>query len=518
MSPIQTHIQWLIQTPPLPLPILLPALFLAISILTVGTYTLYNLKFHPLSAIPGPFLARATPFYPIYLYYHGDFALHMRHLHSVYGEFVRLAPNHIAVSSPTSFKQLWTTKGFEKGDFYDAFALGISKHRDLFTIRQNSFHSQRKRIHGNIWSMTSVLEMEKYIDELIELFLQRMGRLADEKELMDVGLWTWRYTYDIIGELFFGKAYGFLEKEQDIDNLMAAAGAVAPFEGMMGMAPVWAKPFMMWMLAIPNIARGIMNFQKVKVTGKKLVADRMKTMENQDKSGRNDMLGKMLSIVWEKGERVDWTVLDVEQECFVAMVAGNDTVSISLTVILYHLAKNPSSLARLQHDLDEAAKNGALSPTIAYKEAISLPYLVAIINEGFRIHPLFGYPVPRVVPKGGAEVCGRWWPEGTELGTSCGVPEKNKAIFGEDAESWRPERWLVEKEKAARMWDEVCAFGIGSRACIGQHIAQAEMTKLVAQFLLEFNIETASEWDCLERWFNKPQNICIKVTRRNRAT
>ena len=296
----------------------LPLLILGIFLIFAVLYTIYNLTAHPLRSVPGPVVARATPFYPIYLYYNGNFALRMRELHSRYGEFVRLAPNHIAVGSSTSLKQLWTSKGFEKGDFYDAFTLGLAKHRDLFTIRQNSFHSQRKRIHANVWSMTSVLEMEEYIDELVDLFLRKMGKLADTNELMDVGLWTWRFTYDIIGELFFGKAYGFLDQERDIDNLMAAAAAVAPFEGMMGMAPSWLRPFMVWMLAIPNIARGVMNMQKVKVTGKKVVADRMRQVESQEET-RKDMLGKMLNIVWEKGEKYDWSVQDVEQECFVAM-------------------------------------------------------------------------------------------------------------------------------------------------------------------------------------------------------
>jgi hypothetical protein len=300
------------------IPLPMHVLFLVALVFSVTGYTVYNLKFHPLWSVPGPFLARATPFYPIYLYYHGDFSLHMRHLHEKYGEFVRLTPNHVAVSSSTSLKQLWTDKQFEKGDFYDAFTLGFSKHRDLFTIRSNSFHSQRKRIHANIWSMTSVLEMEKYIDELVELFLFKMGRLADDNELMDVGLWTWRFTYDIIGELFFGKAYGFLDQERDIDNLMAAAAAVAPFEGMMGMAPSWLNPFMVWMLAIPSIARGVMNFRKVKAVGKKVVAERLRAVQSHAET-RTDMLGKMLKIVWEKGEKYDWSVEDVEQECMVAM-------------------------------------------------------------------------------------------------------------------------------------------------------------------------------------------------------
>ena len=152
-------------------------------------------------------------------------------------------------------------------------------------------------------------------------------------------------------------------------------------------------------------------------------------------------------------------------------IAGNDTVSITLTTILYNLSAHPSSLARLQCELDQATADAALSPTISYREAAALPYLTAVMSEGFRIHPLVGYPLPRIVPKGGAEIGGRWWPADTVLGISCGTIEKNKEVFGEDAEKWRPERWLVEKERAAKMWDEVCAFGIGQRMCLGQHVS-----------------------------------------------
>ena len=61
-----------------------------------------------------------------------------------------------------------------------------------------------------------------------------------------------------------------------------------------------------------------MNFRRVKIVRKQVVANRMKTEENRTET-RTDMLGKMLNIVWEKGEKYDWSVQDVEQECFVAM-------------------------------------------------------------------------------------------------------------------------------------------------------------------------------------------------------
>ena len=244
-------------------------------------------------------------------------ALHIRHLHAVHGQFVRLSPNLVTIASPTGLKQLWGNKDFEKGDFYDAFAQGISKNRDLFTIRQNSFHSQRKKIHAGAWSMTSVLEMEKYVDDVIQRFMQKMSKLADRDESVDLGLWTWRFTYDIIGELFFGKSYGFLEQESDVGNLMAAGDTVTPFMGMMGMAPAWMRPLLMSMLAVPSIASALKNIGKVKATGKKQVAERLSEVED-GKETRGDILGKLVQIVQNKGQKVDWTTQDVEQECFTA--------------------------------------------------------------------------------------------------------------------------------------------------------------------------------------------------------
>jgi hypothetical protein len=78
------------------------------------------------------------------------------------------------------------------------------------------------------------------------------------------------------------------------------------------------KPLLVWTLAIPNIAKGVINFRKVKITGKRVVAERLRAMQNQEKL-RTNMLGKMLSIAWARGEKYDWSVEDVQQECMVAM-------------------------------------------------------------------------------------------------------------------------------------------------------------------------------------------------------
>lgn len=59
-----------------------------------------------------------------------------------------------------------------------------------------------------------------------------------------------------------------------------------------------------------------------------------------------------------------------------------------------------------------------------------------------RVHPSIGFPLERVIPKEGAVICGTHLPGGTNIGMSAPVVNCDKGIFGEDAEVFRPERWL----------------------------------------------------------------------------
>ena len=126
------------------------------------------------------------------------------------------------------------------------------------------------------------------------------------------------------------------------------------------------------------------------------------------------------------------------------ITAGSDTTGILLRAIFYHLLANPSSLARLRKELSEAS--GALGSMASWKQARELPYLDAVIKEAGRLHPSFGLPYERVIPTGGATICGSYLPEGTVVGMSAYVVHHNPDVFGEDCDHFRPERWLDASE------------------------------------------------------------------------
>lgn len=119
--------------------------------------------------------------------------------------------------------------------------------------------------------------------------------------------------------------------------------------------------------------------------------------------------------------------------------------------------RTPSAYARLTAEIDEAEQAGLLSPDIQYHEAVGLSYLMACCKEGMRLHPSVGMTLPRRVPRGGCVIAGQWFPEGTRVGVNAAVVQRDRGVFGHDADEFVPERWF--RPNAAKM--ERCMFQVG---------------------------------------------------------
>lgn len=158
------------------------------------------------------------------------------------------------------------------------------------------------------------------------------------------------------------------------------------------------------------------------------------------------------------------------------------------------LLTSPPAYLSLQREIDAASNSGDLSfPIATDAEARALPYLDAVLREAIRLHP------PSISPsklspmrpreeKGGVDmVCGFQVPGGTQIGANIPGLLRSKTIFGPDAESFRPERWLatadgMTEDRLRRMETTLdLVFGAGKFQCIGKAIAWMETRKLFVE-------------------------------------
>lgn len=123
-----------------------------------------------------------------------------------------------------------------------------------------------------------------------------------------------------------------------------------------------------------------------------------------------------------------------------------------MKTLWYHLLSNHRSQERLYTELLQAEREKALTrPHPSWGEIARLPYLDACVNEAIRLHPPFCLPFERVVPQNGIEIGGRFLPGGTVIGINPWVVNHDRGVFGQDADDWRPERWLESKDRYREM-------------------------------------------------------------------
>lgn len=163
-------------------------------------------------------------------------------------------------------------------------------------------------------------------------------------------------------------------------------------------------------------------------------------------------------------------------------LAASDTTAGAIRSSIYRVLQIPGVYDKLMKELDEAYAAGKISrPVVTYDECIALPYFSAVVKEVLRFDPSAPTHYPRVAPKGGYNLNGFYVPEGTVVGTNSWVISRNKEIYGEDAEEFKPERWLVSEERNKMMENYSFTFGYGARICIGKNVALFEVHKLICQ-------------------------------------
>lgn len=123
------------------------------------------------------------------------------------------------------------------------------------------------------------------------------------------------------------------------------------------------------------------------------------------------------------------------------------------------------------------------STPISDSEARKMPYLQALIKEALRIWPPVTGLSSKKVPKGGDTLNGFFVPGGTYIGYAAWGLFRSKEIWGEDANLFRPERWLIEDKARLRdmdtVWDLI--FSHGKWQCLGKSVALIELNKIVVE-------------------------------------
>ncbi|KAL3476614.1 cytochrome P450, partial [Aspergillus californicus] len=132
-------------------------------------------------------------------------------------------------------------------------------------------------------------------------------------------------------------------------------------------------------------------------------------------------------------------------------------------------------------EIDSATHKGLLSDAPLYSEVLKhLPYYSACVRETLRLIPPGPSIWPRYVSAPGLDLYGKLAPTGAEIAANAWLVNRDRELYGADADEFHPERWLdPERMKLYNKYN--FTFGYGTRACLGQDLAMMELSKAPLQ-------------------------------------
>lgn len=179
------------------------------------------------------------------------------------------------------------------------------------------------------------------------------------------------------------------------------------------------------------------------------------------------------------------------------LVAGHDTTAYSIAFTLIELAKHPEEQKKLRESLSQ------LSP-INWSRSQQLQW---VIKEGMRLHP-----VARSLRKAGSDIYTskkELIPKGSLCVAHFMMLFRNPDIFNE-SESFIPGRW---QNPTQDMMDAVNPFSLGKQNCVGQSLARAETSGIIARIVSEFELSIETEGEVVFFLTLKPEGARLRTRR-----
>merc|ERR1719356_1976356 len=166
------------------------------------------------------------------------------------------------------------------------------------------------------------------------------------------------------------------------------------------------------------------------------------------------------------------------------LIAGKDTTAQAMAWCLWNIAQHPAVEEKILQECREVCGDGPLS----YDMINRLDYLEAVIREGLRLHPSVPLDFKQVLADDTLPN-GTWVSRGSSVAYSTYSMGRSKRIWGEDADEFRPERWLTMDVVPDSYANPV--FHAGPRECLGKRLAMVEMKALLLLVVKEIKLTLA---------------------------
>ena len=360
---------------------------------------------------------------------------------------VRISPHEVSVADAGATKEIHKISGgFRKSPWYQSF---VGMEEDSFTMMDPHKHAARRRMMAAPYSETVLRAhseplIQNKVGMAIDQMKEEMGRLG----YTDVMKWWMFMAADATGELAFCDSFRMLESGKVIHTncpLLSLSfyfsrhsyQLTVPFrlqknnfirdlETRAKVGGIRAElPFNTKILEYSPISavRETFTANERATNYARGALERLKTQAvTNPESVRYTIFGKL----YAENEKGDTTDDQIRAEAVSSIVAGTDTIAVTMAYLIWLVAKHP----QIQETLLKSIHGAELSENFTSAEIKEkAPYVDLVIEEALRLHGPAPSSLPRTVPPEGRRLGGYFIPGGLTASTQSYTLHRSAEVY-----------------------------------------------------------------------------------------
>ncbi|KAI0668322.1 cytochrome P450 [Trametes maxima] len=415
----------------------------------------------------------------------------------------------------------------ESDDLLESFNLFLGP--GLLATLGTQHHRQRKMLNP-LFSAKHLRDMTPLFNNVVQrLHVALAFRVKDGPRELDVLGWMGRTALELIGQGGLGHSFDPLTEDvadefaDSVKSYFPVLDRLGPFARIV--IPLCQK------IGTPKFRRRIaellphepsQSIMKISdalhARSLTIVSEKKAALQQGDEALKHqigegkDIISVLLreNMVASQEDRLSDE--EVVAQVSTLVLAAMDTTSNALARILHLLALNPEVQQKLREEIIQVRDDGTGTlRDLDYDEVMELPYLEAVCRETLRryapVRALMRVArkegvLPLSVPVRGVDgtsITSIPVKKGNIVLTGLEASNRNKALWGEDADEWKPERWLKPLPRALEdahipgVYSNLMTFIGGGRACIGFKFSQLEMKIVLATLIPAFKFELSDK-------------------------
>ncbi|KAF2760438.1 cytochrome P450 [Pseudovirgaria hyperparasitica] len=295
--------------------------------------------------------------------------------------------------------------------------------------------------------------------------------------------WVSRCTLDIIGVAGMGQDFDAIQNpDGDLSTTYRTISSPSSATRILNVIAIVVPMWILRRLPIKRNEDMIHAIRTIKSTSRNLIRSKNEKLA----AGANTDTDILSVAITSGGFSED----DLVNQLMTFLAAGHETTASAMAWAVYLLCRHPEIQSRLREEVREQLPSISDGSSVTSQQIDNVHYLSAVCNEVLRLYP----PVPMTLRQASKDttIAGHFVPKDTTVFIPIWAINVNKAMWGDDAEEFNPERWMAPGQAnsgGAESNYAMTTFLHGPRSCIGQAFAQAEFKCLLAAIVGKFELE-----------------------------